>query len=113
MNLLFDQNISPRILRLLPPEFSQCQQVRYVGLENASDLEIFTFAKENNFAIVTFDSDFVDLYALYGSPPKVVYLNTGNLTTKHITNLLVNNSIRIIHYLNSDEDTILELIKAP
>ncbi len=113
MNLLFGQNISPRTLKALPFEFSHCQQVRFVGLEDSSDYGIFQFAKANNFAVVTFDSDFVDLNAMYGTPPKIVYLNTGNLTTRNISELLMNNILRINHYLNSDSDDILELIKAP
>lgn len=113
MKLLFDQNISPRILKKLPNEFSECQQVRFVGLEDASDTEIFEFSRANGFAVVTFDSDFVDMNALQGTPPKLIYLNTGNLTTKNISELLLNNLLTIQHYLNSETDDILELIKAP
>ena len=112
MNLLFDQNISPKILKLLPPELSNCQQVRFVGLEDSSDYEIFQFARKNDFAVVTFDSDFVDLNAMHGMPPKIIYLNTGNLTTKSISKLLMDNILRINYYLNSSSDDILELIKA-
>jgi predicted nuclease of predicted toxin-antitoxin system len=88
VNLLFDQNISPRILRVLPAEFSECQHVRFVGLEDASDMSIFKFAKSRSFAIVSFDSDFVDLNAIHGVPPKIIYLNTGNLTTNSISELV-------------------------
>jgi predicted nuclease of predicted toxin-antitoxin system len=63
--------------------------------------------------VVTFDSDFVDLNAMHGTPPKIIYLNTGNLTTKNITELLMDNILRINHYLDSESDEILELIKAP
>lgn len=113
MNLLFDQNISPRILKILPQQFSNCQQVRFIGLEDSPDFEIFKFARANGFAVVTFDSDFVDLNAMYGTPPKIVYLNTGNLTTRNVSELLTDNILKIHHYLNSESDHILELIKAP
>lgn len=113
MKLLFDQNISPKILKKLPSEFSECNQVRFVGLEDAPDLEIFEFAKTNEFSVVTFDSDFVDLNALHGTPPKIIYLNTGNLTTQSVSELILNNLLTIQHYLNSKTDDILELIKAP
>lgn len=112
MNLLFDQNISPRILKILPEEFSNCQQVRFAGLEDSSDFEIFQFAQENDFAVVTFDSDFVDLNSMYGTPPKIIYLNTGNLTTKNIFEFLIANILIINHYLKSESDDILELIQA-
>lgn len=84
MKLLFDQNISPKIVRLLFDSFPQAEQVRYVGLEDASDLSIFNFAKTNDFAIVTFDSDFVDLSIVRGTPPKIIWIRTGNSTTKVI-----------------------------
>jgi predicted nuclease of predicted toxin-antitoxin system len=113
VKLLFDQNISPKILKKLPDNFSKCEQVRFAGLEDASDFEIFEYAKTNGFAVVTFDSDFVDLNALRGTPPKIIYLNTGNLTTQSVSKLILNNLLTIQHYLNSDTDDILELIKAP
>ena len=112
MNLLFDQNISPKILKILPQQFYGSTQVRFVGLENSSDLEIFHYSRRNNFAIVSFDSDFIDLNGIYGTPPKIIYLNTGNLITKNVCDLLTKNSLRISHYLESDSDEILELIQA-
>ena len=41
MKLLFDQNISFRILKLLPENFSKSNQVRIVGLEGKKDIEIW------------------------------------------------------------------------
>jgi predicted nuclease of predicted toxin-antitoxin system len=112
VNLLFDQNISPKIIKTLPKDFSNsCQHVRCAGLEDTADFDIFSYAKNQNYSIVTFDADFVDLNALYGTPPKVIYLNTGNLTTRNIIELLQNNFLKITQYLNSDSDEILELIK--
>jgi predicted nuclease of predicted toxin-antitoxin system len=110
MKLLFDQNISHRILKKLPPELSECTQVRFAKLENSSDFEIFLFARENNFAIVTFDVDFVDLNAMHGTPPKIIYLNTGNLSTKNVAELIVSHLIVLKNYLDSDLNNILELI---
>ncbi|MFC3416563.1 DUF5615 family PIN-like protein [Algoriphagus hitonicola] len=112
MSLLFDQNISPKILKILPLQFSGSSQVRFEGLENSSDLEIFHYAKKKHFTIVSFDSDFIDLNGIYGTPPKIIYLNTGNLITKNISDLLIKNSLRISHYIDSDSDEILELIQA-
>lgn len=109
MKLLFDQNISPRILKVLPLELSESQQVRFVNLKDASDFEIFQFARANDFTVVTFDSDFIDLNAINGIPPKIIWLNTGNLTTKNIADLLTKNLDTIQLYLSSETDEILEL----
>jgi predicted nuclease of predicted toxin-antitoxin system len=82
-----------------------------VGLEDASDLAIFNYAKTHDYAIVTFDSDFVDLNVIKGIPPKIIWLKTGSLTTKHISELLRNNILSIRSFLQSEEEEILEIIK--
>ncbi|MGB4849262.1 MAG: DUF5615 family PIN-like protein [Saprospiraceae bacterium] len=113
MNLLFDQNISPRIINHLVNIFPDAKHVRHVGLEDASDTFIFDFARKNNFSIVTFDSDFVDLNVVRGLPPKIIWLRTGNLTTKSVAKLLNSNVELIKRFLESDqpEHQILEIIK--
>ena len=58
MKLLFDQNISFRIIKQLERVFPGSKQVKELGLENTSDIEIWEYAKINNFVIVTFDADF-------------------------------------------------------
>ncbi|WP_224995127.1 DUF5615 family PIN-like protein [Cesiribacter sp. SM1] len=111
MTLLFDQNISPKIAKQLEDTFPGVKQVRHLGLENASDLEIFEYAKSNGYAVVTFDSDFVDLNVLRGFPPKIIWLRTGNLTTKSIAELISKNVVAIRNFLQSEEALILEIIK--
>ncbi len=73
MKLLFDQNISFRLIKRIIDFFPDSKQVRELGLENSSDIEIFEFAKRNEFAIVTFDSDFCDLNIIKGYPPKIIW----------------------------------------
>ncbi len=69
MKLLFDQNISFRLLKQIANAYPEAIQVKEVGLENSSDFEIWEFARKNNFNIVTFDSDFYDLSVIKGIPP--------------------------------------------
>lgn len=89
MKLLFDQNISYRIVRLLEKSFSGCKHIKEAGLENKTDTEIWEFAREHNFAIVTFDADFYDLSIVKGIPPKIIWLRTGNTSTMSISHLLI------------------------
>ena len=60
MKLLFDQNISFRILKRVIDFIPSANQVRTLGLENAKDIEIWNYARENGYTIVTFDTDFYD-----------------------------------------------------
>jgi predicted nuclease of predicted toxin-antitoxin system len=81
MRLLFDQNISFRILQLLPEAFFGSVTVVNQVLTDKSDREIWEFAQINGYVIVTQDSDFHDLTILYGHPPKIIWIRTGNLST--------------------------------
>lgn len=109
MKLLFDQNISPKLLKILPENFDTSTQVRLESLENASDLEIFKFALKNNYSIVTFDSDFYDLSVFKGCPPKIIWLRTGNMTTKSISDILTLNFDNIILFLSENDQCVLEI----
>ena len=60
MKLLFDQNISHRLISLIQYILPEARQVRQMGLENSSDKQIWEYAKEHDFTIVTFDDDFYD-----------------------------------------------------
>ena len=88
MRLLFDQNISYRIVPKLLDCYPDSKQVRELGLTNAEDIDIWDYARKNDYIIVTFDADFYDIGIINGCPPKIVWLRTGNLTTNQITDLL-------------------------
>ena len=109
MKLLFDQNISFRVLRSLPDSFSDCRQVRSEGLQNRDDVEIWQYAKVNGFTIVTFDADFFDLSILRGFPPKVIWLRTGNLTTSEIAELMILNFSNITTFINHSDQSCLDI----
>jgi len=102
MKLLFDQNISFRLVRRITDLFPESKQVRELGLENATDFEIFEYARRNDYAIVTFDSDFCDLNIIKGFPPKIIWLRTGNTTTKNLEHLLRNKQDLIELFLTED-----------
>jgi len=91
MKLLLDQNISFRIVKKLP-SFFNAKQVREMGLENKSDIEIWEYAKAKNFTIVTFDADFYDFSILFGHPPKIIWLRTGNTSTQNISKIIIEKS---------------------
>jgi predicted nuclease of predicted toxin-antitoxin system len=101
VSLLFDQNISFRIVQKIQTLFPNSKQVRELGLEGFSDDAIWKFAKENNFTIVTFDSDFFEISNLKGHPPKIIWLRTGNTTTKNIIEILQLKKEIIIDFISN------------
>jgi predicted nuclease of predicted toxin-antitoxin system len=77
MKLLFDQNLSPRLPRLLADIYAHSLHVREVGLRDADDAVIWDYAKQHGFTIVSKDSDFQQRSLLYGSPPKFIWLRAA------------------------------------
>ena len=103
MSLLFDQNISFRIISKIETNFPEAKQVRQPGIKNHSDLEIWKYAKENKFTSVTFDANFFDLANLKGHPPKIIWLRFGNTRTDFLADLLKSKNLLIKDFINSDE----------
>ena len=111
MKLLFDQNISFRIVNKLSEPFPTAKQVRQLGLENATDLEIWSFAKKNGFTIVTFDSDFCDISNLKGLPPKIIWLRFGNTSTDKLSEVLSSKAEIIKAFIESPENVELACLE--
>lgn len=104
MNILLDQNISFRVVPLLLATFPNAKQVKELGLTDASDVEIWSYAKANQYTIVTFDYDFIDLVNLKGAPPKVVWLRFGNSSNLKIANKLITNVAEIEEFILTKPD---------
>jgi predicted nuclease of predicted toxin-antitoxin system len=106
VKLLFDQNLSHKLPARLGDLFPGSSQVRLLGLERADDRTIWRWAGENDFVIVTYDSDFAEMVALHGSPPKVVWLRCGNRPTDYVADLLRRRSARLLAMADGDEDCL-------
>jgi predicted nuclease of predicted toxin-antitoxin system len=102
MKLLFDQNISPRLPRLLADIYPESVHVREIGLREADDSAIWEYAKTNEFVRVSKDSDFQQRSLLQGAPPKFIWLRVGNCTVKRTEDLLRSYSAAI-HTFDLDD----------
>lgn len=103
MKLLFDQNVSFRIIRKLQSYFPDTIHVSDCGLTNCEDHEVWEYAAKNNFSIVTFDADFYDISIINGHPPQIIWIRTGNLTTDEIAQLIIANRADINSFLKDPE----------
>jgi len=107
--LLFDNNISHRVLSDLDDVFNDCTHVMLEELDQSSDIAVWEFAKTNHYTIVTKDSDFNDLAFVKGTPPKVIWLKLGNCKVKDIKNIFKQHKDAIEAFLNSTDSVILEI----
>lgn len=108
MKLLFDQNLSPKLVARLIDYFPGSAHVQMEGLDRASDAEVWEHARVNGFAIVTKDDDFNELSVVRGSPPKVVWLRTGNCSTTRVESILREHAADLASFAENQEvDTLV------
>ena len=107
MKLLLDNNLSFKLIKLLKEEFSYISHVGDFNLSKANDDEIWNYAKNNGFIIVTKDSDFFDKSLLYGKPPKVIWLRIQNSSTMNIYKIIKSNIKKIFDFNHSIDESCL------
>jgi predicted nuclease of predicted toxin-antitoxin system len=109
MKLLFDQNLSFKLCSALADFFPQSSQVRLVGLEQAQDADVWSYAKSEQFALVSQDADFAEIAGLLGPPPKVIWLRCGNQPTAAVERLLRSNADLIEAFDRDEAAACLEI----
>jgi predicted nuclease of predicted toxin-antitoxin system len=106
MRLLFDQNLSFRLVAQLSVDYPGCEHVRSAGFAAANDQDVWEYAAQNGFLIVSKDADFQHRALLYGPPPKVILLRIGNGPTKDIVGLLRSRQSEVLAFA-ADPNTAL------
>ncbi len=109
MKLLFDQNLSRKLVKRLADLYPHSSHVQYHDLAEKTDTEIWEFARTNDYCIVTQDVDFAEKSRLFGSPPKVIWLRCGNAPTIQVESILRSAEIIIQDFLNNPDFHCLEL----
>lgn len=109
MKLLLDENLSKRLVPFLQADYPDTSQVVLLGLEQASDREIWQYAKQHDYVIVTKDSDYQDLNELYGSPPQVILLMLGNSDKARLLKVLIDRKEDIQQLLSSPDIGCIEI----
>lgn len=109
MKLLFDENLSPKLARMLATEYPGSTHVREVGLRGAEDWQIWDYGRAQGFAIISKDADFRERSFVEGFPPKVIWLDVGNAGTTMIAGLLRRERRRIEAFEKLDETSFLIL----
>ena len=109
MRLLFDENLSHRLVGALSDVYPESAHVRDVGLRGEEDHVIWAYAGERGFLLTSKDSDFYARSVLLGAPPKVVWLRIGNATVAETADLLRHRYILIRNFWEDPDATLLPL----
>ena len=109
MRLLLDQNLSRRLVRMLEHDYPSSSHVAELGLGTATDREIWDFARDHSFMIVSKDSGFRQLAFLLGPPPKAIWLRVGNATTLEVLDVVRQHRDAIAEFAANNEEALLVL----
>lgn len=110
MKLLFDQNLSPRLVARPADLFPASSHVSLLNLDRSDDVIVWDYARGHDYLLVTKDADFGELSTLRGFPPKVIWLRLGNCTTSQIEDLLRLHFEAVQQLTESDNIGILSLL---
>ena len=110
MKIIIDANISWRIVKFIESYFTQCLHAKNIEIpQPARDSEIRRYAIENEFHILTFDVDFINLSSADNLKSKIILLKTGNVSTKELSDKLISNILNIEIFINDSNRFILEI----
>ena len=109
MKLLFDENLSARLVRAFAGEFPDSSHVTSLGLAGTSDHVIWEYARTHGYTVVSKDDDFRSLSLVNGAPPKVIWKRVGNASTTDIENFIRSSLLRIKTFELSLEESLLIL----
>jgi prepilin-type N-terminal cleavage/methylation domain-containing protein len=112
MKLLLDENLSRRLVPFLQTEFPDSSQVALIGLERATNLEIWDYARQHGYVIVARDADFEELSTVHGCPPHDIWIRGENMSKATVLNLLLANRGVIEDALSEDGVACIEMGKS-
>lgn len=109
MRLLLDENLSSKVCAELSKTFGEVAHVRELLTMPASDLQIWDYALENGWTIVSKDWDFLHRSIQRGAPPKLIWLKIGNCSNRLLSELLVRNHAFIEAFVTNEAASCLVL----
>ena len=109
MKVLFDQNLSRRLVTLLSDLFPESMHVSEVGLSSAFDISVWEYARDNGFVIASKDSDLSEISVMKGFPPSVIWIHRGNCSTYDIEVLFRENSVALDQLAQEESGKVLIL----
>jgi predicted nuclease of predicted toxin-antitoxin system len=109
VKLLFDENISQRLVPLLAAEYPESRHIEDLVERGSTDTGIWEIAKPLGFIVVSKDNDFRQRALLLGPPPKVIWLDLGNARTSAVAALLRVNVERVREFSEDQSEGLLIL----
>jgi len=81
-----DAQLPPSLAPWLADTFGvEACSIRFLGLRDAEDGQIFDLARAgDDVVLISKDSDFIELIAQRGTPPRLLWVTCGNVTNRRL-----------------------------
>ena len=111
MKLLLDENISWKLITRIEHLFPESKHVTEIAelSQPSRDVEIWNYAIENDFMVLTKDEDFYKFVLYKNNSPKVILIKLGNLKTNELESILKVRFEEITKFAGNKEYKILEI----
>ena len=104
MKIIVDAQLSPSLALWLTQTFDiEAYSVKFLGLRDARDRDIFEEARKLNAIVLTKDDDFVKLGAEKGSPPKIIWVTCGNTSNQRMKEILTQHLFNALSLLKTTD----------
>lgn len=103
MILLFDATFSVRLV----DQFSERIHATHVASEellNFTDTALAQYASDQNLALVSTDSEFIDIAMQLKAVPKIIVLRTTDSTTRNLRRMLMDNLVTIQLFVEVEKE---------
>jgi predicted nuclease of predicted toxin-antitoxin system len=110
MKLLLDENLSRRLVPKLLDVFPGTIHVADFDMLRTPDLDIWQYAKANDFTIITKDDDFLALAHRFGPPPKLIMVEMGSCSNAILAERLRASAAQLNEFVTHTSAGIIKLI---
>lgn len=110
MKLLYDANLSPKLVKKLSDLFPNSAHLFSLPLrKNEDDHVIWEYAKRNGYDIIitTDGDDYPPLVKRLGPPPKVILLESWKYPTEIAEQVIRTNAVRITEFFQSERGLLI------
>lgn len=109
-----DLNLPPKLANWLIEGFNvNAKSFKELLFTDVPDVEVYKLAakKSNMIIITTKDIDFSNYQNIVGAPPRILYLNIGNISNKDLKLLIEEKFEEILHLFLTTNDPLIEISK--
>ena len=108
MKIWVEAQLSPAIAAWINRSFVdiEAESVRALGLQDATDHEIFEAAQKADAVVMSKDNDFIQLIEQRGAPPKLIWVTCGNTSNARMREILTTTLLKAKELLESGENVV-------